>query len=115
MDRTWMYTARRTDAYFREQLNKFIQAAETHARIEKAHLIHCPCKPYKNTRVFSDTTIIRSHVLISGSIDNYMIWNKHSEEAPPRENQLEEILQAPAPKNRFCSSVAKEIQQRVRV
>ena len=29
-------------------------------------------------RVFSDTTIIRSHVLISGFIDNYMIWNKHT-------------------------------------
>ena len=91
-----MYTARRTDAYFREQLNKFIQAVENHARIEKIHLIHCSCKPCKNMRVFSDTTIIRSHVLISGFIDNYMIWNKHGEEAPPpRENQFEEILQDP--------------------
>ena len=34
--------------------------------------------------------------MISGSIDNYMIWNKHGEEAPPpRENQFEEILQDP--------------------
>ena len=48
-------------------------------------------------KVFSDTTIIRSHVLISGFIDNYMIWNKHGEEAPPpRENQLDEILQDPS-------------------
>jgi len=47
-------------------------------------------------RVFSDTTIIRSHVLISGFIDNYMFWNKHGEEAPPpRENQFKEILQDP--------------------
>ena len=92
-----MYKARRTDAYFREQLNKFIQAAKNHARIEKTHLIHCPCKPCKNMRVFSDTTIIRSHILISGFIDNYMIWNKHGEEAPPpRENQFEEILQTPS-------------------
>ena len=91
-----MYKARRTDTYFREQLNKFIQAAENHARIEKTHLIHCPCKPCKNMRVFSDTTIIRSHVLISGFVDNYMIWNKHGEEAPPpRENQFEKILQDP--------------------
>jgi len=110
-----MYKARMTDAYFRGQLNKFIQVAENHVRIEKTQLIHCPYKLCKNMRVFSDTTVIRSHVLISGFVDNYMIWNKHSEEAPPRENQLEEILQAPAPKNRFCSSVAKEIQQRVRV
>ena len=48
-------------------------------------------------RVFSNKTIIRSHVLISGFVDNYMIWNKHGEEAPPpRENQFEEILQTPS-------------------
>ena len=68
-----MYKARRTDAYFREQLNKFIQATKNYARIEKTQLIHCPCKLYKNMRVFSDTTIIRLHVLISGFVDNYMI------------------------------------------
>ena len=92
-----MYKARRTDTYFREQLNKFIQAAENHARIEKTHLTHCPCKPCKNMRVFSNKTIIRSHVLISGFVDNYMIWNKHGEEAPPpRENQFEKIFQDPS-------------------
>ena len=32
MDRTWMYNARRTDTYFREELNKFIQVAEKHAK-----------------------------------------------------------------------------------
>jgi hypothetical protein len=25
-------------------------------------------------RVFSDTTIIRSHVLVGGFVGNYMIW-----------------------------------------
>ena len=91
-----MYKARRTDAYFHGELDKFFQAAKNHARIEKTQLIHCPCKLYKNMRVFSDTTVIRSHVLISGFVDNYVIWNKHGEEAPPlRENQLDEILQDP--------------------
>jgi len=68
-----MYKARRTDAYFRGEVNKFIQAAENHARIEKTQVIHCPCRNFKNLRVFSDTTIIRSHVLMSGFVDNYMI------------------------------------------
>ena len=91
-----MYKARRTDAYFRGEVNKFIQAAENHARIEKTQMIHCQCRTCKNLRVFSNTIIIRSHVLISGFVDNYMIWNKHGEEAPPlRENQLDEILQDP--------------------
>ena len=47
-------------------------------------------------RVFSDTTIIRSHVLISGFVDNYKIWNKYGEEEEPqRENSLDEIMQDP--------------------
>ena len=68
-----MYKARRTDAYFRGEVNKFIQAAENHARIEKTQLIHCSCITCNNMIVFSDTTIIGSHVLISGFVDNYMI------------------------------------------
>ena len=47
-------------------------------------------------RVFRDTTIIRSHVLISGFVDNYMIWNKYGEEEQPqRENLFDEIMQDP--------------------
>ena len=89
-----MYKARRTDAYFRGEVDKFIQAAENHARIEKTQMIHCPCRTCKNLRVFSNTTIIRSHVLISGFVDNYMIWNKHGEEEQPqRENSIDEIIQ----------------------
>ena len=30
-------------------------------------------KPKKNLRVFSDPTIIKSHVLVDGSIEDYMI------------------------------------------
>jgi len=52
-----MYKARKTDAYFRGEVDKFIQAAENHARIEKTQMIHCPCRTYKNLRVFSDTTM----------------------------------------------------------
>jgi len=33
-------------------------------------------------------------MLISGFVDNYMIWNKHGKEAPlSRENPLDEIMQ----------------------
>jgi hypothetical protein len=54
-----MYNAKRTDAYFPGELNKFIQVAENHARNEKIRLMHCPCNAYKNLRVFSDLTTIR--------------------------------------------------------
>jgi len=89
-----MYKARRTDAYFRGEVDKFIQAAENHTRIEKTQMIHCPCRTYKNMRVFNNTTIIGSHVLISSFVDNYMIRNKYGEEEQPqRENSLDEIMQ----------------------
>ena len=91
-----MYKARMTDAYFCAEVDKFIQAAENHARIEMAQMIHCQCRTCENMRVFSDTAIIRSHVLISSFVDNYMIWNKYGEEEQPqRENSIDEIMQEP--------------------
>jgi len=82
--------------YFRGEVDKFNEAVENHTRIEKTQLIHCPCRTCNNMRVYSDTAIIRLHVLMSGFLDNYMIWNKHGEEAPPlRENPLDEIMQDP--------------------
>jgi hypothetical protein len=58
MDRIWMYKACMTDAYFRGELDKFIQVPENHARNKKTQMIPCPCKTRKNMRVFSDTTTI---------------------------------------------------------
>jgi hypothetical protein len=94
MDMSWMYKARRTEDYFLGELKKFIESAEKHARSEKTQRIHCPCKICKNIRVFSDTTIIRSHVLVCGFVDNYIIWMYHGEKAPPStENPIDEIIQ----------------------
>ena len=39
-----MYKAKRTELYFRGELDKFIKVAENHARNEKTQWIHCPCK-----------------------------------------------------------------------
>jgi hypothetical protein len=73
MDRIWIYKARRTDVYFHGELDKFIQAAENYARNERTQRIPCPCKICKNIRVFSDTTTIKSHVLVVGFVENYII------------------------------------------
>jgi hypothetical protein len=94
MDRSWIYKARRIGDYFLGELKKFIKSAEKHARSEKTQRIYCPCKTCKNMRVFSDTTIIRSYVLVGGFVDNYMIWTYHGEIAPlPTENLIDEIIQ----------------------
>jgi hypothetical protein len=89
-----MYKARRADAYLCGEHTKFIQAAENHARNEKTQRILCPCKTYKNMRVFSDTTTIKSHVLVDRFVENYMIWTYHGEKAPPpTENTLNEMIE----------------------
>ncbi|RLN12218.1 hypothetical protein C2845_PM09G13660 [Panicum miliaceum] len=94
MDRTWMYKARRNDAYFCGELDKFIQAVENHARNEKTHMIPCLCKTCKNVEVFSDITTIRLHVLVGGFVKNYIIWTYHGEKAlPPTENTPDEIVE----------------------
>jgi hypothetical protein len=89
-----MYKARRTNAYFRGELDKFIQAAENHVRNKKTQRISCRCKICKNMRVFSDTTTIRSHMLVDDFVENYMIWTYHGEKAsPPMENTLDEVIE----------------------
>jgi len=95
MERTWIYKANRTEPYFRGELIKFIKVAQNHARNEMTQWIHCPCKACKNLRVFSDPTIIRSHVIVSGFVKDYMIWKKHGETdaPPPTNNPLDEIIQ----------------------
>ena len=87
MGRTWIYKANRTEPYFHGELNKFIKVAQNHARNEKTQWVYCPCKACKNLRVFSDPTTIRSHVIVSGFVKDYMIWKKHGEtDAPPPTN-----------------------------
>jgi hypothetical protein len=89
-----MYNAKKTDAYFRGELNKFIQVAKNHARNENTRLMHCPCNACKNLSVFSDLTTIRSHVMVSGFVKDYKIWKYHGEtDAPPSTNNpLDEII-----------------------
>ena len=90
-----MQNAKRTDAYFCGEHNKFIQVAENHARNEKTQLMHCPCNAFKNLRVFSDPTTIRSHVMVSDFVKDYTIWKEHGETdaPPPADNPLDRIVQ----------------------
>ena len=90
-----MYNAKRTDAYFRGALNKFIQVVENHARNEKTKFMRCPSNAYKNLRIFSDPTTIRSHMMVSGFVKDYTIQKYHGEmDAPsPANNSLVEIIQ----------------------
>ena len=87
-----MYIANRMNAYFHGELDKFIKVAENHTRKEKTQLIHCPCRVCGNLKVFSEPTIIRSHVMVSGFVKDYTIWKKQGETdaPPPMNNPLDE-------------------------
>ena len=63
-------------------------------RNEKTQWIHCPCKACKNFRVFSDPTTIRSHVIVSGFVKDYMIWKKLgvTDAPPPANNPPDEMI-----------------------
>ena len=93
---TWMYTTKRTYAYFCGELNKLIQVAENHARNEKTQLMRCPCFDCQNLRVFSNPNTIRSHVIVRGFVKDYMVWKQHGETdapPPPANNPLSQIVE----------------------
>jgi len=81
-------------AYFGGELNKFIQAAENHARNEKTWWISFLCKTCKNMKVFYGTTITRLHVLVGVFVEDHRLWMYHGENAtPPTDNLFDEIIQ----------------------
>jgi hypothetical protein len=78
---SWMYGSLRFMAGFREEVDKFIEAAEKHAATltENNDIIICPCLDCKNLMAFSDVSTIRSHLIIQGFIPNYTVWIHHAE------------------------------------
>ncbi|WVZ94413.1 hypothetical protein U9M48_040306 [Paspalum notatum var. saurae] len=80
MDRAWMYDWQRPEKNFRDELEKFIEAAKKDAMIKGVPHICCPCKKCKNLEVYSDPVTIRSHVIVHGFVTDYYIWTHHGEE-----------------------------------
>ena len=76
-----MYSSLRFKAVFREEVDKFIEAAEKHATtlIENKDTIICPFKDCKNHMSWTDVTIIRSHLIMRGFVENYTVWIHHGE------------------------------------
>ena len=76
-----MYGSLRFKAGFREEVDKFIEAAKKHTTIltENKDTIICPCKDCKNHMVWTDVTIIRSHLIMRGFIEDYTVWIHHGE------------------------------------
>ena len=61
-----MYGSLRFKAGFREEVDKFIEAAKKHAMtlIKNKDTIICLCKNCKNRMAWTDVTITRSHLIM---------------------------------------------------
>ena len=76
-----MYGSLRWKPCFHEEVDKFIEAAKNNAMTltQNKDSIICPCKDYKNRMAWIDVTIIRSHLIMQGFVEDYTVWIHHGE------------------------------------
>ena len=72
-------------------MDKFIEAATKHATTLKGNkdTIICPYKDCKNRMTRTDVTIIRSHLIMRGFIEDYTVWIHHGETVVNDEDEEE--------------------------
>ena len=76
-----MYGSLRFKAGFREEVGKFIEAAEKHAATltKNKDTIICLCKDWKNHMVWTYVTITGSHLIMRGFVEDCTVWIHHGE------------------------------------
>ena len=76
-----MYDSLRFEAPFHEEVDNFIEAAKKHVAtlIDNKDTIICPCKDCENTVAFTDSSIIKEHLIRRGFVRNYTVWIHHGE------------------------------------
>ena len=76
-----MYGSLRFKVGFHKEVDKFIEAAEKHAATltENNDTIIYPCKDCKNRMAWTYMTIIRSHSIMRGFVEDYIVWIHHGE------------------------------------
>ena len=74
-----MYGSLRFKAGFHEVVDKFIEAVEKHAMTltDNKDTIICPYKDCKNRMAWTYVTIIRSHLIMRGFVEDYTVWIHH--------------------------------------
>jgi hypothetical protein len=79
MDRAWMYDLARIDLVYIENVRHFVEEAMRHANREKKSDIFCPCVDCDNKIAWSDSKVIKSHLMKRGFKKSYTIWTTHGE------------------------------------
>jgi hypothetical protein len=76
-----MYGALRYKPGFCEEVDKFLEAVENHAKTLKHNKdsIIWPCRDCKNHLAFKDVTIIRPYLIMRGFVKDYTVRIHHGE------------------------------------
>ena len=94
---SWMYVSLRFKAGFHEEVDKFIEAAEKHATTwtENKDTIICPYKYCKKCMTWTDVTIIISHLIMWGFIEDYIVWILYGEMVIVNDEDKEDTTMKP--------------------
>ena len=86
MNRQWMYGDRHTSEYIKG-LHIFLEVAEAN---KQNGFMCCPCTKCGNTKSYSDSKIIHTHLLYKGFMSHYNVGTKHREIGVMMEDNKEE-------------------------
>jgi hypothetical protein len=77
MDRAWMYDLARIDLVYIENIRHFVEEAMKHINREKKSDIFCPYVDCDNKIAWSDSKVVKSHLIKRGFKKSYTIWIAH--------------------------------------
>jgi hypothetical protein len=79
MDRAWMYDLAIIDPVYIQNVRHFVEEATRHANREKMSDIFCPCVDCDNKIAWSDSKVVKSHLIKRGFKKSYTIRIAHGE------------------------------------
>jgi hypothetical protein len=74
MHRAWMYDLERIDPEYIESVCHFVEEAIRHANRQKNTNIFCPYVDCENKIVWSDSKVVKSHLIKRGFKKSYTAW-----------------------------------------
>jgi hypothetical protein len=79
MDQAWMYDLATIDPVYIENVHHFVEEAMRHANREKKSHIFCPYVDCDNKSAWSDSKVVKSHLIMRDFKKSYTIWTTHGE------------------------------------
>jgi hypothetical protein len=74
-----MYDLARIDPVYIKNVRHFVEEAIRHANRQKNTDIFCPCVDCENKIAWSDSKVVKSHLIKRGFKKSYTIWTSRGE------------------------------------